>query len=353
MPKKVEYAGASLSAAIDLAKTVVDMGGGCTPEMAAARMGRKLEKVKGGAFATLCSSAVKFGLVRRGNNKVTVTDLGKKIALAYNDKEKQSLCVEAFLSVSMFANIVNRFRDNGKIPISDLSIVLAREYDVTPSKTAENVAKRFEHDAIQFGIIDEDGNILQHMPVDAVKTPSDDAPPPGAEGQEETVTPRQGGAAIPAKTPSDDAPPLGAEGQEKPVTSRQDGVAIPAKTPSDDAPPLGAEGQEKPVTPRQDGVAIPAKTPSDDAPPLGAEGQEKPVTSRQDGAAIPAKTKQSDANPGDFCFHIWQERGGLGYKGVISEDEADELTEVILKIRKRRRQAAKNAASVEKEDSTC
>src|SRR3989304_52087 len=67
--------------------------------------------ISGGGFAYLVSSMEKYGLVKTGSGKVTLTDIGK-LALYGNDAEKKQALNAAALNVELFKELYSQYGKN-------------------------------------------------------------------------------------------------------------------------------------------------------------------------------------------------------------------------------------------------
>lgn len=153
MPKLLDYPRASFKMSLELARAVESLGGKCTPESAAQKMGKKVT----GTFKGQIGAAVKFGLITSGGGQLAVTALQKSIKLAYDDKEKNDILKGAFLTPVVFRDLANRF-DGNSLPVEMLGKLLAREFGVD-SVAATTVANYFIDGAKAVGLLDGSGII--------------------------------------------------------------------------------------------------------------------------------------------------------------------------------------------------
>jgi len=153
MPKLIDYPLASFSNSLELAEAVNYMGGKCTYETCAHKMGRQVS----GSFKTIIGAAVKYNLVNSGKGNLVITDLFKNIKHSYNQEEKRKYYLEAFLHPSLFQHIYEKF--SGKeLPIKMLDKVLIREYQVEESN-ASRVVKYFVEGAKFIEVLDDEGKL--------------------------------------------------------------------------------------------------------------------------------------------------------------------------------------------------
>jgi hypothetical protein len=165
MPKLVDYPRSSLKASLEVGKTVNDLGGTCSIESCAEALGKKI----GGSFNAQIAAAVKFGFIVKTSGNLSITNLYKKIELAYDEIEKTFLLREAFFKIPLFEKLYNRFKE-GKLPIQMLDKLLIREFEV-PRKIAHRVANYFIKSAKECNLLNadltfikiEDGNDLNEV----------------------------------------------------------------------------------------------------------------------------------------------------------------------------------------------
>lgn len=148
MPKLIDYPRTSLNTAIEISDATYAMGGSCTAATCAAKLGKQMS----GAFRAAIGSAVKFGLVTSKGGKLAVTDRYKAIKLAYNDEERRSQVVAAFLTPGLYATIAGRFAGI-ELPTAILDKVLMKEMGVDPKSAAE-IAQRFIGGVKSLGLLE-------------------------------------------------------------------------------------------------------------------------------------------------------------------------------------------------------
>ena len=132
MPKIVEYPLASFDKVLQLADAVDHLGGSCTIQDCAVYMKKKVS----GGFGILISSAIKHDLIIRRQDRLSSSDLYRKIKLSYNQTEKIDYQRVSFLHPRLYRRIYERFR-NKELPYSMLDKLLIREFDVE-----ENVSQK-------------------------------------------------------------------------------------------------------------------------------------------------------------------------------------------------------------------
>ena len=168
MPKIIQYPRSSLSNSLKLAEAVYDLGGSCTEEMSAEKLGKKLS----GSFRAVVSSTGKYGLIERTKGQLYVTDLYKNYKMAYSDVEAHNLLKRSFLNIPVFQEVVDRFA-NTKVPLTILDKLFIREFNVSQNE-ASKIAGYFINGAKKVGLMNEDGtlNIGSEAPANS-KSPID------------------------------------------------------------------------------------------------------------------------------------------------------------------------------------
>ena len=125
-PRKFPYF--SLKTAMDVAERVYLRGGGRVTRTQAAEL---LEvKVTSSLLEMRLITAAQFGLVKRSDGRVEVTDIGRKIVRPASEAERAAALVEAFESVPMFKAIKERFQGSPMPDEAGLKNVLVRDFDV-------------------------------------------------------------------------------------------------------------------------------------------------------------------------------------------------------------------------------
>lgn len=158
MAKIVDYPRASFANSLQLADAVNSLGGECSVEMAADKMGKKVS----GAFTALASAAVKYGLIASKKGRLSVQPLYRSIKLAYTEDEKRRFIAKAFLSPPLFRSIVERF-EGRMLPVEHFEKLLIREFDV-PGDSASRIAQYFLHGAKEAGIVSASGVVSSAGP---------------------------------------------------------------------------------------------------------------------------------------------------------------------------------------------
>jgi hypothetical protein len=170
MPRVVDYPRASLKMALELAKAVDSLGGSCSTQLVAEKMGKKV----GGAFSAVVGAASKYGLVDSKSQRLTVTALYKRHKLAYSDAEEQLCLREALLSAPLFKAIYDRFL--GKVlPLSHFDRLLVREFEV-PEDLASRTATYFLDGAKISGLLDSSGLLGENAREEAPPTEIEEEP---------------------------------------------------------------------------------------------------------------------------------------------------------------------------------
>lgn len=151
MPKQIDYPRASMKNSLALCDAVNDLGGECSIEMAAEKLGKQPSS---GAYRALVGAAVKYGLLVSKKGQLAVTQLFRDIKLAYDQEEEIKEMQKAFLSPPLFASVFSRFEDR-PLPVNHFEKLLIREFDV-PDNFASRVASYFLEGAKHCGLLGED-----------------------------------------------------------------------------------------------------------------------------------------------------------------------------------------------------
>lgn len=154
MPKILDYPRASLKSALELAEAIDDLGGACSFDMAAERLGRKVS----GAFQALASATVKYGLAESKSQKLTLTNLYKDYKLAYTTEESNQKLRQALLSPPIFQGIYERFAGK-EIPVAHFEKLLIREFSI-PDDWGSRIASYFIEGAKQCGLLGENNRLI-------------------------------------------------------------------------------------------------------------------------------------------------------------------------------------------------
>ena len=157
MAKIVDYPRAALDSSLQLAEAVSSLGGSCSVDMAADKLGRKVS----GSFSALISAAVKYGLVASKDGKLSLQPLYRSIKLAYSDAERKGFLAQAVLSPPLFRAIADRF-DGQALPTEHFEKLLVREFDV-PEDIASRVAQYFLQGGKQAGLISPSGTVSRAL----------------------------------------------------------------------------------------------------------------------------------------------------------------------------------------------
>jgi len=150
----VDYPRASFARALKLSESVDYLGGKCTFDTCAHKMGMTVN----GGFKDIVGASVKFNLVQNSKGSLTNTDLYKLIKHAYTDEEKLINYRKAFLSAPVFYSIYERFRGK-ELPVGMLDKLLIREFDIDES-IASRIKKYFIEGAKFISILDERNNLI-------------------------------------------------------------------------------------------------------------------------------------------------------------------------------------------------
>jgi hypothetical protein len=149
LAKQIDYPRASLKNSLLLAEAVDQLGGSCSTELAADKLGKQMS----GAFAALVGAAVKYNLLTSKKGQLAVTQLYRNRTLAYTLDEANSNLQIAFLSPPLFKAIFERF-ENKTLPVSHFEKLLIREFGV-PADIASRLATYFLEGAKQCELFGE------------------------------------------------------------------------------------------------------------------------------------------------------------------------------------------------------
>lgn len=153
MPKIVDYPLFPFEKVLELANAVDYLGGSCTIQDCAHRLKKKLS----GGFGVLISSAIKHDLIGRKGDRLSVTDLYKKIKFSYNPAEKADCQRISFLHPVLYRKIYDRFKGK-ELPLPMLDKLLIREFQVD-EKVSEKIAGFFVDGLKKLHMI-KDGKLL-------------------------------------------------------------------------------------------------------------------------------------------------------------------------------------------------
>ena len=151
MAKQIDYPRASLKNSLQLAVAVDALGGSCSSEMAAERMGKR----GGGAFQALISSSVRYKLLTNAKGQLATTNHFKAFKLAYTDDEEREVLMKSFLAPPLFSAVANRFHGR-ELPTNHFEKLLIKEFGVS-EQISSRVAKYFIEGAKQCGVLDSNG----------------------------------------------------------------------------------------------------------------------------------------------------------------------------------------------------
>lgn len=137
MPKIIEYPRASFQRVLEMADAIEYLGGKCTVQNCADRLGVKVT----GSFNALIGAAKKHGLVDSKKETLLTTELYKRIKLAYDENEKRQNLRFAFLAPPTYSKVYEKFKGR-ELPIQMLDKLLIREFGVD-SERAQRIMNYF------------------------------------------------------------------------------------------------------------------------------------------------------------------------------------------------------------------
>jgi hypothetical protein len=154
MAKTLEYPKASFKSAQEMAAAIDSLGGSCSAEICAEKMGNKI----GGGFSYIISAAQKFNLVNYKSGQLSTTQLYRDIKLSYTDEEKNQLLITSFLSPAVFSRLYERFKGK-ELPIGMLEKMLIKEYEVDEN-AASRIKKYFIDGAKSIHLLNAQNNLI-------------------------------------------------------------------------------------------------------------------------------------------------------------------------------------------------
>lgn len=147
MPRIADHPRASIERTLELAAAVEELGGECTLEAAADRLGAS----PGGSFGALVSTAVKYGWISIRRGRLRAEPRYRAYRLAYDEAERRAALVDAMRDVPLFQRLLERFGGR-TLPEDRLARLLIREFDV-PEPAAGRVADWFVEAAVAAGLL--------------------------------------------------------------------------------------------------------------------------------------------------------------------------------------------------------
>jgi len=157
MPKLIDYPRASFKNSKELADAVDYLGGSCSVESCADKMGLKVS----GSFSALIASATKYALIDNSRGTLTTTQLYKDIKLSYTDQERLNNFAKAFLAPSLFRKVYDRFLGK-ELPIQMLDKLFIREFEVDQDSASR--IKRYFIDGLKEFLLINEKNVLVPSP---------------------------------------------------------------------------------------------------------------------------------------------------------------------------------------------
>lgn len=151
MPKQVTYPtrGMTIDEAEELTEKIYNNGSKLKRSTFAELINMK---ESGGAFTSKISSLKKFGLIDVINEEISLTRLAKEIILTKDVGKKLSLLFESFKKINLFNDLLEKFRDVGKINLDELDKNLQLEFGVNQNHV-KPVKKSFIRSLDSLGIL--------------------------------------------------------------------------------------------------------------------------------------------------------------------------------------------------------
>lgn len=149
----IDYPQASLKSALDVAKAVDELGGRCTTEMAAEKLGMKMS----GGYRSLVGAAAKYGLVTSKSGALETTAAFRDYKLAYSPEDAGIVLQQCLLKPPVFQKVYERFKGRA-LPLGHFDKLLIKEFGVAEA-TGSRVAKYFVDGAKMCSLLGQ-GNVL-------------------------------------------------------------------------------------------------------------------------------------------------------------------------------------------------
>lgn len=155
MPIVIEYPQGSLKNSLELARAVDELGGRCTTEMAAEKVGMKVS----GAYKALVGAAVKYGLLTSKGGYLTTSPVFKDYKLAYSSEEEEKVLQRFLLHPPVFQGVYERFKGR-PLPLGHFEKLLIREFGVAEA-AGSRVARYFVDGAKMCGLLGAGNELLE------------------------------------------------------------------------------------------------------------------------------------------------------------------------------------------------
>ncbi|MBA7659704.1 hypothetical protein ES703_67695 [subsurface metagenome] len=154
MPKKIKYPtrGMDIKTAIDLAKIIYKNGKTLKIKTFAELINMK---ETGGAFNIKINSLIKYGLIDKKGDEISITSIIKKLIHPMDDTEKRNLTFRAFKTMPLFEQLIEKFKDTDLPDDDQLKTLLIRQYNVN-DKAAKSVRDGFIESLKYIGIFNEE-----------------------------------------------------------------------------------------------------------------------------------------------------------------------------------------------------
>lgn len=149
----IDYPQAALKSSLELARAVDELGGRCTTEMAAEKLGMKM----GGGYRALVGAAVKYGLITSKSGYLETTAVFKDYKLAYSAEEAEKVLQKCLLQPPVFQQVYQRFKGR-ELPLGHFEKLLIKEFGVAEAASSR-VTKYFVDGLKMCGLLGA-GNVL-------------------------------------------------------------------------------------------------------------------------------------------------------------------------------------------------
>ncbi len=141
-----------------------------------------------GIAARKVAALAHFGLLERKKKSYQTTELSQRILHPRSEQEKREALRESFCAPTLFAELVDRFEGEGKIPRS-INNLLVRDFKIN-SSVAADVAQIFHASAQYVGALNDNGHFVSGL--GASQAVDSDLPMPSPEHPIATLAPESG-----------------------------------------------------------------------------------------------------------------------------------------------------------------
>lgn len=136
--------------------------GGCDATMLAEAMG---SRSLSGTAKTRIAALGYFGLLDRSSGRYTLSDLAIRLLNPTSEHEEGEAIRQAFLKPALYADLVDRYETEGRLP-ERLPNILLREFNILEGAN-ESVARDFVESGRFARVLDEEGCFVSEKPLPA------------------------------------------------------------------------------------------------------------------------------------------------------------------------------------------